>query len=214
MGEEAELIDRSRGGRRGAGPLLMASALGSAFALSACASSPPYAPAPGASAEAGAGPRPVVQEARLAPAESAHPDKASETDAFFAAAWPAPEFVVAQLPASTTPTVRASEVMVGDPQGLARAALGRHHRGVRECYLAGVRRDPTLEGRVVVGLVVRKARVVEEVRILEDKTTLGDEGVTACVRDQLLGAAMPFFGEGPILVAHRYEMVLRPPGSR
>lgn len=77
---------------------------------------------------------------------------------------------------------------------------------VRHCYERGLRRDPRLTGRVVVGFEVPPSGGVSRAWI--ESSTLGDPAVEACVLRPFLLLRMPPPPGGTGVV--RYPLVLRP----
>jgi TonB family protein len=66
------------------------------------------------------------------------------------------------------------------PPGVIQQEVRRHYRGFRACYLAGVARERTLEGRVVVRFAIERDGTVGWAKV-NPATTMPDRSVVDCV---------------------------------
>jgi hypothetical protein len=84
------------------------------------------------------------------------------------------------------------------------AAVIKEEMGpIRGCYLTGLRRQPTLNGKVVIKFVVAADGSVAKADL--KSSTMNDEGVEACVVDLFRGMAFPApAGGGIVIVAYPF----------
>ena len=90
------------------------------------------------------------------------------------------------------------------------------HRVVRQsfdrfqkCYDAGLRSNPTLQGRVTVRFVIAKDGTTKSPTVAA--TDLADKSVATCVANAFSGIAFPVPDRGEVIVS--YPVVLSPDGS-
>lgn len=110
---------------------------------------------------------------------------------------------IATAPATATATTTVTMTAPGADAGDARE-IGTVHDAdkvvaalrvpFRNCYQDGLRRDPKMQGRVVVTIVVGESGVVENARLASNSGLAED--VAACIRDVLFNARFASPGPG------------------
>jgi len=93
------------------------------------------------------------------------------------------------------PVAEAEEEVPADPVAI-QAVMNENIPRFKICYEAALKDDPTLEGRVVIDLSVRKGDVYRS-EVKED--TLGSEEVAGCIQQMVRGIPFPADISGDIL---------------
>lgn len=96
---------------------------------------------------------------------------------------PAPPPVVIATPPPAPAVVVPTARPVPSIHPRVRAVLRRHHGKIRRCYDKGLRHDPSLEGRVVVRMVVDSDGEVDNA--FDAGSTLPDREVVECIVEVL-----------------------------
>ncbi len=97
-----------------------------------------------------------------------------------------------ETPPRATPPVRIASgppITNSIPPAVIMRPIRERAACLRDCYDAGLARDPSIEGRLVVKLVVDADGWVRTVRVLESE--LGDRETDECVRRELVGLHYP-----------------------
>ena len=88
-------------------------------------------------------------------------------------------------------------------RSVARANIG----DIRDCYNAGLSRDPKLEGQVIVEFVIEEDGSVSRARA-SDATNLADDEVTSCVVEAIGGWTFPEPSKGKVIVTYPFNFSL------
>jgi hypothetical protein len=133
-----------------------------------------------------------------------------------------PELAPPSPPAASPPLANkgkgsSSQVSAGSsPQVTGALAPELIHRVVRQsfdrfqkCYDAGLRSNPTLQGRVTVRFVIAKDGTTKSPTVAA--TDLADKSVATCVANAFSSIAFPVPDRGEVIVS--YPVILSPDGS-
>jgi hypothetical protein len=130
---------------------------------------------------------------------------------------PSPPAVPPPLPNQGKSSSSSSQVSAGsNPSVNGALAPELIHRVVRQsfdrfqkCYDAGLRSNPTLQGRVTVRFVIAKDGTTKSPTVAA--TDLSDKSVATCVANAFSSIAFPVPDRGEVIVS--YPVVLSPDGS-
>jgi hypothetical protein len=100
-----------------------------------------------------------------------------------------------------TPRVRIGPSMVSGrlPPEEIFGIVRRSYPALRDCYAAGLGRDPALTGKVVTHFTIGRDGAVSKASV-EAGTTMPDQNVVACVRDTLGKLRFPAPDRGIVMV--------------
>lgn len=109
-----------------------------------------------------------------------------------------------------TPAKKRARVSKGSPkvigsldEGEIRRVVHGHVTQAKACYNAGLAKDPTLAGKIVVNFTIDPDGAVKNATIKED--TLADASVGTCVRKAVLGWSFPKpVGGGLVVVSYPF----------
>ncbi len=97
--------------------------------------------------------------------------------------------------------------------GQVEKVLSSHRSDVRNCYLEGIARDPTLAGNVTVEILIDTNGKVRNVSVT-DKATLNDQVAVDCVKRvfESMTFPPPFGGDATVTVPMSFQVA--PPGPK
>jgi hypothetical protein len=86
------------------------------------------------------------------------------------------------------------------------AAVEQHRPAARQCYEDGYRREPTLQGRLIINFEIDASGAVVDASQSAQGDQIEDEQVVACIADVIKGITFQPSAKGKSTRAfHRYE---------
>ncbi len=155
---------------------------------------------------------PTTTSASVVASASAEPSLHASASASALASVAPPPSVSAVADAAPPPTVAHPALPVEGklPDGAAQKVIGDHNAQVRACYNEAVRRNPALEGTLVVRFVIGLDGAVKSVS--DGGSTIHDPVFRSCVWDEIRTWRFPKPVGGDVIVdlPYRFETVKAP----
>jgi outer membrane biosynthesis protein TonB len=111
-------------------------------------------------------------------------------------------------PPGTVPTIKASEPVVGtQDKDVIRRIVRAHVHEIRDCYNAGLAKDPTAKGMITIEFTIGPDGKVEASNV-KDVTGFADPEVPTCIAEAIATWTFPEpRGGGRVIVSYPFNLV-------